>query len=109
MADEANPNQVRENEPADLGYAPPDTGHGDGAESEVAVGVDALTDEQIQAAEERGGGDDGGDGALDISNIVAEGGGEEAMEGAAADEAGEDAPQKTDVEAAVAPDTGEAA
>ena len=104
MADEANPNQVRENEPADLGYAPPDTGQGEAAESEVPVGVDALSEEQKQAAEERGGGGDGEDGgAIDVSAIMQEGGGE-----ATADEAGEDAPQMTDADAQTAPNTGEA-
>lgn len=76
MADEGNPNQVRANEPPDLGYAPPDPGQGEAAESDIPVGVDALSDEQIQAAEERGGGggdDDGGD-ALDVSAIMQEGG-----------------------------------
>ncbi|HWI07799.1 MAG TPA: hypothetical protein VNT54_09820 [Solirubrobacteraceae bacterium] len=77
MADEAHPNQVRQNEPPDLGYAPPDTGQGDAASSEIPEGVDALRDEQIQAAEERGGGaggEDGGD-ALDVSAIMQESGG----------------------------------
>ena len=76
MADEAHPNQVRQNEPADLGYAPPDTGQGDAASSEIPEGVDALSDEQIQAAEERGGGAGGeDDDALDVSAIMQESGG----------------------------------
>jgi hypothetical protein len=63
-------------EPEGTGYAPPDTGAGEAAESEIPEGVDALTDEQIQAAEERsgGGGDEGDSGALDMADIVAEGG-----------------------------------
>jgi hypothetical protein len=103
MADETNPNQVRENEPADLGYAPPDTGQGEAASSDIPEGVDALSDEQIQAAEERGGGSDeeGGGDALDVSAIMQE-------EGGAADETGEDAPEATDAEAQAAPDTEEA-
>ena len=104
MADEANPNQVRENEPADLGYAPPDTGQGGAAESELPVGVDSLTDEQIQAAEERGGGggdEEGGGDALDVSAIMQEGG--------AADETGEGAPGITDPEAQAAANTDEEA
>jgi hypothetical protein len=106
MADE-QPNQVRENEPPDLGYAPPDTGQGDDAESEIPRGVDALPDEAIAAAEERGGGGGEGDeGAIDVSAIVADEGGDEGT-GAAADEGGEDATEKTDVEAQAAPDTGE--
>lgn len=77
MADEAHPNQVRENEPADLGFAPPNPGQGEVAETDVPEGVDSLTNEQIQAAEERGGGGGGEDddgGALDISSILAESG-----------------------------------
>jgi hypothetical protein len=94
-----------------VGHVEPDTGQGESATSEIPEGVDALSDEQIQAAEERGGGDgEGGDGgALDVSDIVA-GDGEDAegAEGAAADDAGEDAPEMTDPDAQVAPDTGEA-
>lgn len=85
MADEANPNQVRPNEPPDLGYAAPDAGQGDAVESEVPEGVDALTDEQIQAAEERGGGTGGDEddaGALDVSELMQEGGADEADEDA---------------------------
>jgi hypothetical protein len=95
-------------EPEVMGHAEPDTGMGEAAESEIPEGVDALSDEQIQAAEERGGGDDaeGGDGgALDVSDVVAEGG--EDAEGAAADDAGDDATEMTEPEAQVAPDTGE--
>lgn len=111
-----------------IGHAEPDTGQGEAATPEIPEGVDALSDEQIQAAQERGGGDaEGGDGgALDISGIVAGGGddagdaeaagdadeaeaaGADDTEGAAADEAGEDAPQITDPAAQVAPNTGEA-
>lgn len=94
-----------------IGHVEPDTGQGEAATPEIPEGVDALSDEQIQAAQERGGGDaEGGEGgALDISAIVA-GGGDDApeTEGAAADEAGDDAEVKTDPEAQVAPDTGEA-
>ena len=90
-------------EPAGTGYAPPDTGQGDEATSEIPEGVDALSDEQIQAAEERsgGGGEGGDDDALDVSAIMQE-------EGGAADETGEDAPETTDPEAQAAPDTGDA-
>ena len=38
-------------ESAVMGYAEPDTGQGESAQSEIPEGVDALTDEQIQAAE----------------------------------------------------------
>lgn len=88
-------------EDADHGYAEPDTGLGESAQSEIPEGVDALTDEQIQAAEERGGGgDDGDSGALDMADIVAEGG--------ASDDAGDaDATAKTDPEAQAAPNTDE--
>lgn len=90
-------------EPEVMGHAEPDTGLGESAQSEIPEGVDALSDEQIQAAEERGGGGDeeGGGDALDVSAIMQE-------EGGTADEAGEDAPEATDAEAQAAPDTGEA-
>ena len=64
-------------EPEVMGHAEPDTGLGESAESEIPEGVDALTDEQVQAAQERGGGggdDDDDAGALDVSSIMAEGG-----------------------------------
>ena len=85
------------------GYAPPDPGAGEEVPSEIPEGVDALTDEQIQAAEERGGGsgdEEGGGDALDVSAIMQD-------EGGAADETGEDAPEPTDPEAQVAPNTDE--
>lgn len=99
-----------------IGHAEPDTGLGESAEPQIPEGVDALSDEQIQAAEERGGGDaEGGGGALDISDIVAVGADDAGdagdagdAEGAAADEAGDDAPRMTDPAAQVAPNTGEA-
>jgi hypothetical protein len=77
-------------EPEVMGHAEPDTGQGEAVESEVPEGVDALTDEQIQAAEERGGGggDDDDGGALDVSEVMGEGGDD--AEAAAEDEADED-------------------
>jgi hypothetical protein len=113
MADEANPNQVRENEPADLGYAPPDTGQGEVSETDVPEGVESLSEEQKQAAEERGGGggDEGGDeGALDVSAIVQDddSGDADADEAGDADDADDDTTAKTDEEAQSEPDTGEA-
>ncbi len=91
-----------------IGHAEPDTGQGEAATSEIPEGVDALSDEQIQAAEERGGGgEDGDSGALDMADIVAGGAPDaEGAEGGAADETGDDAEVKTDPEAQVAPDTG---
>jgi hypothetical protein len=70
-----------------VGYAPPDTGLGEAAESEVPVGVDALVASDIPTGDEVTAVADDGD------------------EGAAADEAGEDAPSKTDAEAQVGADT----
>jgi hypothetical protein len=69
-------------QPADLGHAEPDTGMGDSGESEIPTGVDALTDEQIQKAQEagpagggEGEGDEGGDGgAIDVAAIMEDGG-----------------------------------
>ena len=69
-------------EDSDHGSAAPDTGAGESGESEVPEGVDALTDEQIQAAQERGGGGGDGDdddaGALDVSAAMEDAGDEEA-------------------------------
>lgn len=69
-----------------VGHAQPDTGQGEAAQSEIPEGVDALSDEQIQAAEERGGGggEEGESDALDMADIMAEAGGD--TEDAAADE-----------------------
>ena len=99
-------------EPDVMGHAEPDTGAGEAAESEIPVGVDALTDEQIQAAEQRGGGggDEGDGGALDMADVVAgasddDGGSDDA--GASDDAGDEDATARTDPEAQAAPNTGE--
>ena len=81
-ADEATPEDVH-------GYVDPDPGTDSPAESEIPVGVDALTDEQIAKADEAGpagGGEGGGDGdALDGSALMEEGGADDA----GADDAGE--------------------
>ena len=124
------------NQPAELGYAPPDTGLGDSGDSEIAIGVDALTDEQKAKAQEAAADSGDDDGALDVSAIVSDDGdADEATAeadaeadadaeattprptaeadadaaGTAADEAGEDAPQMTDPDAQVAANTGEGA
>ena len=123
-------------QPADLGYAPPNPGLGESADSEIPTGVDALTDEQIQTAQENvpSGGDEGGDeggadGAIDVAALMDSGdadaagddgadasggddadasGGDIETKGAAADDAGDDATEMTEPAAQVAPDTGEA-
>jgi hypothetical protein len=79
-------------EPEVMGHAEPDTGAGESAESEVPAGVDALTDEQKQAAQERGGGggDDDDGGALDMAEVIAEGGDDA---GGGGDDAGDDVPE----------------
>lgn len=72
MADETpgiEPGQV-------VGHAEPDTGQGEAAASEIPEGVDSLSDEQIQAAEQRGGGGEGDSDALDMADIMAEAGGD---------------------------------
>lgn len=69
------------NEPASEGSVAPEEGAGSAPESEIPVGVDALTDEQIAKAEEAGpadGGDDGDDGALDVSALMEDDGGGDA-------------------------------
>lgn len=87
------------NEGAAVGHVEPETGTDDAPESEIPKGVDALTDEQIAKAEEAGpaagSGDEGDSGALDVSALMEEGGGDEsAAEGDATpddDVAGPDA------------------
>ena len=68
------------NEPEHEGYQPPESGSEGSAESEIPVGVDALTDEQIAKAEEAGpaaGGDDDS-GALDVAELMEDDGGGDA-------------------------------
>jgi hypothetical protein len=85
------------NEPEVEGNVEPDTGGGEGAASEIPVGVDALTDEQLAKAEAAGpadGGGDGGDegdgGALDVSALMDDSG-DAGDAGEDAGDAGEDA------------------
>ncbi len=68
------------NQPAGTGYAAPDTGQGDSAESGIPVGVDA-----IEPAE--GAADDGGNAPLDLANLDTgdDGGDEPAGEAGAVD------------------------
>jgi hypothetical protein len=87
-ADEATPDDVH-------GYVDPEPGTDSPPESEIPVGVDALTDEQIAKAEEAGpadGGDEGDDsGALDVSALMEEGGGDDAGDAGDEGDAGDDA------------------
>lgn len=90
--DEATPEDVH-------GYVDPDPGTDSPAESEIPVGVDALTDEQIAKAEEAGpadgGGEGGDDGALDVAALMEEGGADDAGEPTADDDtAGPDAAEE---------------
>ncbi len=92
-------------EPEGTGYAPPDPGQGESAESEIPVGVDALDPEKVEAAQAQADAAEDS-GALDVSAIVADEG-DMPEEGGATDEAGADDPTaKTDADAPVAPDTG---
>jgi hypothetical protein len=75
------------NQPEGTGYAPPDTGLGEDAESEIPVGVDEI--EHEAPADDAGGDAEGGTATIDVSAIPD-------AEGTARDE--------TD-----APETGEAA
>jgi hypothetical protein len=85
-------------QPAGVGYAPPDTGLGEGVESEVPVGVEAVEASDIPTGDEVP--EAAGDG-FDASSIVADAD----DDGGAADETGDDAPLKTDPEAQVGADT----
>ena len=81
------------NEPAAEGHVEPESGVDTAPDSEIPVGVDALTDEQIAKAEEAGpadgGGDDEGDsGALDMAAVMEDAGGDDA-------EGGDDAAEAT--------------
>ncbi|HEX4363351.1 MAG TPA: hypothetical protein VHZ75_02305 [Solirubrobacteraceae bacterium] len=86
------------NQPAGVGYAPPDTGFGEGAESEVPVGVEAVEASDIPTGDEVP--EAAADG-FDVSSIVADAG----DDGGAADETGDEAPLKTDAKAQVGADT----
>ncbi|HWC26035.1 MAG TPA: hypothetical protein VG474_05565 [Solirubrobacteraceae bacterium] len=71
------------------GWAPPDSGRGEAAESEVPTGVDELPESAVQAAQAQGGGDEGegGDsGALDVGALLDESGGDAGDEGAGDEE-----------------------
>ncbi len=73
-----------------MGHAEPDTGASEAPESEIPEGVDALSDEQIQAAQERGGGggdDEGDSGALDMADVMGDAGDDD---GGAADDTGDE-------------------
>ncbi len=72
------------------GHVPPETGVESPPESDIPVGVDALTDEQIAKAEEAGpagGGEDGDDDALDVSALMDDSG--DAGDAAQDDDAGD--------------------
>jgi len=87
-------------EPETEGYVPPEEGVDSAPESEIPVGVDALTDEQIAKAEEAGPADGGGEGdddggALDVAALMEEGGADDAGEPTADDDtAGPDAAEE---------------
>jgi hypothetical protein len=58
------PHSGEGNQPEGTGYAPPDTGAGESAESEIPVGADSI--EPVEAS-----GDDGGTEPIDLSTIDA--------------------------------------
>ncbi len=87
------------------GHVEPDPGVESAPESEIPVGADALTDEQIAKAEEAGpagggdgGGEGGGDDALDVSALMEDDSGDAGD----ADDAGDDADAGDDDAAAEA-------
>ncbi len=91
------------------GHAEENVGGGEGQDSEIPVGVDALTDEQIAKAEEAGPADGGGEGgdddALDVSALMDDSGdaGDDAAAGDDADAGGDDA-DAGDADADATPD-----
>jgi hypothetical protein len=52
------------NQPEGTGYAPPDTGAGDSAESEIPIGVDAIEAKDPPADDA-----EGGSAAIDLANL----------------------------------------
>jgi hypothetical protein len=79
------------NQPEGTGYAPPDTGAGDSAESEIPVGVDSIEAKDPPADDAEG----GGSGAIDVANLNTdnedpEGGGQENINAEAEGEASEE-------------------
>lgn len=92
------------------GYAPPDPGLGEGAESEILVGVDALEASDIPTGDEVAPADDGSDVSETVEGTDADAELEAAADaegdaGGAADETGDDATLRTDPDAQVAADT----
>ena len=78
-ADDPGATTGQANEPAEEGFQPPESGSEGAPESEIPTGVDELTDEQIAKAEEAGpadGGDEGDGGALDVSALMEDDGGD---------------------------------
>jgi hypothetical protein len=78
------------NQPEGTGYAPPDTGAGDSAESEIPVGVD-----EIEAKDPPADDAEGGSAAIDVANLDTdnenpEGGGEDNVSAGAEGEASEE-------------------
>jgi hypothetical protein len=67
MTDEApqqQPMTGEGNQPEGTGYAPPDTGQGDDAESEIPIGVDAIEAKDPPADDA-----EGGTATIDVSNL----------------------------------------
>ena len=81
------------NQPEGTGYAPPDTGAGDAAESEIPIGVDAIEAKDPPADEA-----EGGSAAIDLANLDT---GDADAEGGEADASGDaDAQATADAEGA---------
>ncbi len=55
------------NQPEGTGWAPPDTGAGEGAESEIPVGVDEI--EHTASPDDDGGDNEGGTATIDVDAI----------------------------------------
>jgi len=83
------------NQPEGTGYAPPDTGLGEDAESEIPVGVDEI--EHEAPADDAGGDAEGGTATIDVSAIPD-------AEGTARDET--DAPETGEADAEAEADAG---
>jgi hypothetical protein len=89
QAGQADATQGEGNQPEGTGYAPPNPGQGEEAESEIPVGVDALDPEKVEQAST---GDDDDGGALDVSALASDGGDDAPAEAQSdPDEGGEEA------------------
>ena len=88
------------NQPEGTGWAPPDTGDGDAAESEIPVGVDQI-EHEAPIDDDAGGAPEGGTATIDVDALpdTSEGTARDATEAPVTGDAAEDAEAAADPEA----------